>query len=200
VTAIKPLSLRSARGFTLIEVTLAVGISSVALVGLLAMIPQGVMTMKRATDTAIEARIHQLLVAEIAQTDWQHRGRYDYRAQGSDVRFYDEQGIQVSVDNKAKAIYTVRVSMPGADNGGTKITMQLPERLWSSPGSPQNAQLFDTSDTTNPEPMQLIITEITSAPSVDSLAAFDIPVNWPSIRTYRSTMSRLVDTITLTGN
>jgi len=181
VTAIKPLPVRSARGFTLIEVTLAVGISSIALVGLLAMIPQGVMTMKRATDTAIEARIHQLLVAEIAQTDWQHRGKYDYRAPGSDVRFYDEQGIQISEQEKQRAIYTVRVSLPGSSNGTVQISKHLPERLWSTAGTPKNAQLFNTSAANNPDPIQLIITEITSAPSVDTIAAFDLPINWPSI-------------------
>lgn len=196
VTALTPLpTARLPRGFTLIEVTLAVGISALALVGLLAMIPQGVMTMKRATDTAIEARIHQLIVAEIAQTDWQKRGLYDYRAAGSNVRFYDDQGIRVAESEKDKAIYTVRLVLPGADNGGQKIPLQLPARLGNS-----GAQLFDTSDPSKSEPMQLIIMEITSAPSVDTIDKFDQQQNWPSIRTYRSTMSRLVDEVTATGN
>jgi uncharacterized protein (TIGR02598 family) len=196
LTAMNPLPpARPTRGFTLIEVTLAVGISALALVGLLAMIPQGVMTMKRATDTAIEARIHQLIVAEIAQTDWQLRGKYDYRAAGSDVRFYDDQGIRVPESEKDRAIYTVRLILPGADNGGQTIPMQLPARLGNT-----TAQLFNTSDPSKSEPMQLIIMEITSAPSIDAIAKFDLEQNWPSIRTYRSTMTRLVDEITATGN
>ncbi len=194
-TAMKPLHLvRPQRGFTLIEVTLAVGISAVALVGLLAMIPQGVMTMKRATDTAIEARIHQLIVAEIAQTDWQLRGKYDYRAPGADVRLYDDQGIQVPQSDKNRAIYTVRLILPGAQNGGQDIDKKLPKRLGGQP-----VHLFDTSDPDEPEPMQLIIMEITSAPSIDSIAKFDAQENWPMIHTYRSTMTRLVDEVTATG-
>ena len=192
MTAKYALLARPPRGFTLIEVTLAVGISAIALVGLLAMIPQGVMTMKQATDTAIEARIHQQLVAEIAQTDWQHRGKYDYRAPGSDVRFFDDQGIQIAKDSQQRAIYTVRLVLPGADNGGSKISRSLPERLGGKPG-----QLFDTSSTQKAEPMQLIIMEITSAPSITSITDFDEKQNWPQIRTYRSTMTRLVDTVTV---
>jgi uncharacterized protein (TIGR02598 family) len=195
VTAKNPLLVRSPRGFTLIEVTLAVGISAIALVGLLAMIPQGVMTMKRATDTAIEARIHQQLVSEIAQTDWHHRGKYDYRAPGSDVWLFDDQGIQVPKNSNQRAIYTVRLILPGADNGGSKISLQLPPRLGSG-----QAQLFNSSSPQKDEPMQLIIMEITSAPSIDNVQDFDSPVNWPQIRTYRSTMSRLVDTVTVEGN
>ncbi len=183
---------RDLRGFTLIEVTLAVGISAIALVGLLAMIPQGVMTMKRATDTAIEARIHQQLVSEIAQTDWQHRGKYDYRAMGGDVRFFDDQGIEIPRTNQDRAIYTVRLILPGADTGGAPISRDLPARLGGRMG-----QQFDTSVGKEREPMQLVIMEITSAPSITAKADFDVEQNWPQIRTYRSTMSRLVDTVTV---
>jgi len=190
---------RSRRGgFTLIEVTLALAISGIALVGLLAMVPQGVLTMKRATDTAIEARIHQQLVAEVSQTDWQHRGGYDYRATTGGVRLFDAEGIPLAADRQEDAIYAARLILPGAENGGTVMPRSLPPRL--SGGSPRDAMLFDSKVPSGPgyngnDPLQPVIVEITSAPSVREVAHFDLPINWAGIRTYRSTMVRTVDAV-----
>ncbi len=182
-------------GFTLIEVTLAVGISAIALVGLLAMLPQGVMTMKRATDTAIEARIHQQIVAEISQTDWQRRGSYDYRAPGSNIRYFDGEGIQVPNSEADDAIYSVRLSLPGAENGGSTIPLQLPQRLGG-----MQASVFDSSGTNQGDALQLVLMEVTSAPSVKTSEDFDREINWPGIHTYRSTLVRLIDTVSATAS
>jgi prepilin-type N-terminal cleavage/methylation domain-containing protein len=191
-------------GFTLIEVTLAVAISGIALVGLLAMIPQGVMTMKRATDTAIESRIHQQLVAEISQTDWQYRGSYDHRTPTGRVRYFDAEGIQLPEDQADEAIYAVRLILPGAENGGSFIPKSLPQRL--SGGTTRDAMLFDSKQVAGPtgyqgdDPLQPVIMEITSSPAVRTVADFDNPDNWSGLRTYRSTMVRMVDSVSARGS
>ena len=46
-------------GFSLIEVTISIAITAVALVALMGMLPAGMKTMREATDRAVETRIHQ---------------------------------------------------------------------------------------------------------------------------------------------
>ncbi len=65
---IKKLPFGPVWGFSLIEVTIALAITAVALVSLMGMIPQGLSTMREAADQAIEARIHQQILGEIQLT------------------------------------------------------------------------------------------------------------------------------------
>jgi len=64
-------STRSIRGFSLIEVTIAMAIAAVALVTLLGLIPQGMETMREAGDQAIMGRIHQQILNEIQLTPFE---------------------------------------------------------------------------------------------------------------------------------
>lgn len=101
--------------FSLIEVTIAVAITAVALVSLMGMLPQGMRTMAKATDTAIEARIHQQIVGEVMLTEWPRRFDFD-----NVVRGYDDQGIHIATNDSVFAsgrqdtdiIYRARIRIP----------------------------------------------------------------------------------------
>ena len=58
-------------GFSLIEVTIALGITAIALVSLMGMLPKGMETLRRAADKAIEGRIHQQILGELQLTPWE---------------------------------------------------------------------------------------------------------------------------------
>jgi uncharacterized protein (TIGR02598 family) len=115
----------AARGFSLIEVTIAMAIAAVALVSLLGLIPQGMNTMREAGDEAIMARIHQQTLNEIQMADFDaidtyHNIEFYYDGQGEELG--DSRGTGGSgVKGSFEHIYTARVSIPaipGAGAGG----------------------------------------------------------------------------------
>jgi len=61
---------KNTKGFSLIEVTIAMAIASVALVTLMGLIPQGMNTMREAGDQAIMGRIHQQVMSELQMADY----------------------------------------------------------------------------------------------------------------------------------
>lgn len=99
--------------FTLPEVTLAIGITAIALVSLMGMIPKGMDTMKRANDRAIEGRIHQQVLAEIQLTSWEGKGGgapidvFDRQ-----IKYFDDQGIEMFDPGGREHVYTARITMP----------------------------------------------------------------------------------------
>lgn len=114
------------RGFSLVEVTIAMAIASVALVTLMGLIPQGMKTMEEAGDKAIEARIQQQLLNELQLTPFDDKGGtslldsyYDklevyYDSQGEEISHSKNQGT-VTEENKAGGfshIYSARISIP----------------------------------------------------------------------------------------
>lgn len=122
-------------GFSLIEVTIAMAIASVALVTLMGLIPQGMDTMREAGDQAIMGRIHQQVMSELQMADFEALNKFD----GMEI-FYDGQGEELSdsrnqgdatADRKKGAlahIYSARISIPDDGKkapesvGGTTFT------------------------------------------------------------------------------
>lgn len=191
-----PPGLRDLGGFTLIEITIAITIASLALVGLLGMVPQGLRTMKMASDLAIEARIHQQIMSELTQTDWDKR--HDYH---NEVVFFDDQGIQVTErQNQADPelyplVYTVRILVPREGE-------VLPAKLTASNGTRPLFKAFDSSDLmqvgsssgsgsgSSFDGVQLVLMEISTSDNVRVSADFDKSVNERSIHLYRGTLTR----------
>ncbi len=167
----------------MIEVTLAIAITSVALIALLAMVPQGLMTMKLATDRAIEARIHQQIHAELALASWPDRFDFD-----DTIRYYDDQGIEVDRGNTSgdqDLVYAARIFVPQAGS-------VLPERLAQGGGG--GYRPIDLSGDVNDEnEVQLVLVEISTSPNVRDSADFDRRENWININTYTSTITRFID-------
>jgi len=150
-------------GFSLIEVTIAVAITAVALVSLMGMLPKGMQTMSAATDRAIEGRIQQQIVSELMLTEWQNRSTFD-----QEIRGYDDQGIHISTNSSVFAnerteddvIYRARIRMQGSS-----VVL---------PGGEVDPDL------------QLVLIDITGL-SVTNFN-FDSPQNERHIHTYQSTL------------
>lgn len=186
-----PSSPRRAAGFTLIEVSLAIGIAALALVALLALVPQGIRTMKQATDKAIEARIHQQIVSEVSLSDWDKRHKYDYQS-SKELYFFDDQGIRVTQQTfqpaypgetfDDQAIYSARIHVPARN-------AELPERI----GGGNYAPLDYSGNVADENEVQLIIVEVSSAPNIREIQDYDNKDLWRNINTYQATLTRLID-------
>ena len=144
----------SAGGFSLIEVTIAMAIASVALVTLMGLIPQGMNTMKEAGDQAIMGRIHQQVMSELQMADFDAL-ETAFKDGGKPMEiFYDGQGEEMS-DSKNQGsvpeerkkgafehIYSARISITeeGKKNpksvGGENysgITFEGPKAIATNP-------------------------------------------------------------------
>jgi len=105
----------SERGFSLVEVTVAMAIAAVAVVSILGLLPQGLETMREAGDEAIKARIHQQILNEIQMTPFKAKQTdspiEDYN--GLEL-FYDQQGeeLETSDEGSFEHIYSARVTIP----------------------------------------------------------------------------------------
>ena len=101
--------LKKDRGFSLVEVTIAIAITAVALIALMGMLPQGMKTMQYAADRAMEARINQQVLGEIQISEWESRMQFD-----GDIRTYDEQGIAID-ESEGTVVYRARIQMVNDD-------------------------------------------------------------------------------------
>ncbi len=90
------------RGFSIVEVALALGIIAFAFVSLLALLPAGLTTFRSAIDTNNESRIVQSFVSKVLATDFQNvQSTLDYGS-SKEIYYFDEEGSEV--DTSAKPI------------------------------------------------------------------------------------------------
>ena len=140
------------RAFSLVEVTICLGVASFALVSIFALIPVGLTNFRGAMNTSIGSQIAQKVLSEVQQSDFDAL-LTDYRGQtisgdcGSKAcRFFDDQGSEVipagtgsanpqaaagalSAEEKSKIVFWVNTCVSPAtalpnESGGT---------VWSNP-------------------------------------------------------------------
>ncbi len=66
----KTISSSSTRGFSLIEVIVAMGIVATVMVGLIGILPSGVASLHEASTVAIQSRIVQEMISDAQQSEW----------------------------------------------------------------------------------------------------------------------------------
>ena len=114
------------RGFSLVEVVIAVGITGFALLALVALLPHGIKTMRDAGNIAAEARISKALSGEVQLSEWEEIEDFN-----NTFRYYDNQSIEIEkgdADFNARHIYTAKIEVPPADiklPGGTEVEENL---------------------------------------------------------------------------
>lgn len=119
------------KGFTLVEVTLAVGITGLGLIALLGLMPQGLNMARESGNIMVELRIVHQLAGELRETDWIELAQNDTMENSSGNRCYDDQAIEVkSEDTKGvlRISYVAKVDfsplaprVPGADDDETSL-------------------------------------------------------------------------------
>ncbi len=168
------------RGFSLVEVTIAMAIAAVSIVTILGMIPQGMQTMRDAGDQAIMGRIHQGILSEIQLTPFgKGTGTELIDSFNGQQRFYDDQGERLMPNERAslRHIYSARIHIP--QTGGV-----LPQSV----GGSGYAGLKMGGAAANPN-LRTVIVEVAAVGGRDSQAS---PFNWDDqrnraiIRTYQT--------------
>ncbi len=98
------------QGFSLPEVTIAVGITALGIVAILGLLPQGYnMAIKTAQMTA-ESRIVQQITGEFNTGDWAEMNSVPPRN-----RWFDDQGLEVQDRSDMGISYVVNVLVPELD-------------------------------------------------------------------------------------
>ncbi len=98
---------RKTSAFSLVEVTIAIGIVAFALLAVLGLVPVGMDTLAEASRRTAQADIARSTLGEIKSTPF---SELDDFVAGFPVH-YDDQGVRV---DSAHAVYTVRVSLDAA--------------------------------------------------------------------------------------
>ena len=82
---------RDQRGFSLIEVTLALAIAALGFITLLGLLPQGLDMARRSANLASEARIVQKLSSELQSTSWDDLQWKGYGTR----RYFNDQAMEI---------------------------------------------------------------------------------------------------------
>ncbi len=110
------LAVRRPRGFSLVEVTVAMGIVATVLVALIALLPYGMESIREAKSTQVQARIANEIISEIQVADWGTEPGYKKLGDWDGViRRYDSEGTLVddkADQNRSNTIYKVRIEVP----------------------------------------------------------------------------------------
>jgi len=121
------------RAFSLVEVTIAIGIVAFAFVALVGVLPVGLQTFRRAVDASIGAQITQRVLNDIQQTDFDvlvggHTSPFLFP---SAPRYFDDQGSEVTAPSLA--VYHVKTWV--------KPATDLPNGSSSSASTASNGKL-----------------------------------------------------------
>lgn len=110
----RPINPTFSRGFSLVEVALAVAIAAVGLVAILGLVPQGLEMSRRTANLAAESRILQQISGEIQAEDWGKQPAL-FPVGNAPNRFYDDQGTSILKDDMSRLAYVARVEVPTPD-------------------------------------------------------------------------------------
>jgi uncharacterized protein (TIGR02598 family) len=92
------------KAFTLVEVLLAIGVVSFAMVGILGLIPAGLNTFRSTMFSSVESGIVHQLAGEVQRTD------FDNQNTATQVYYFDNQGIAAA--SAREALFIAEVCPP----------------------------------------------------------------------------------------
>jgi len=113
-----PPGARGKSAFSLIEVTIAIGIVGFALLAVMGAISTGSNIQRQAINATIQAQIMQNVMGALRQSDWTKISDTTSKGWNGTNLYFDERGV--SINDEALAIYkatptvTASVALPGA--------------------------------------------------------------------------------------
>jgi uncharacterized protein (TIGR02598 family) len=98
---------RSNQGFSLVEVTLAIGIIAFAFVALFGLLPTGLQTFRSSIDQTNDTNILQDINSMVQVTAWKNLDKLD-TTKGGDIYYFDEEGRRTDTKQHASADRAVK--------------------------------------------------------------------------------------------
>jgi uncharacterized protein (TIGR02598 family) len=92
------------RGFSLVEVLLALGVVTFGMIPVLGLLPTGLNTFRDSMNTTICSQIAQGVANELQQTD------FDQLSLSAPIRYFDAQGNELPPTSKSSAVYHVNLA------------------------------------------------------------------------------------------
>ena len=139
--------------FSLVEVTLAIGVVAIAIIPVFGLIPTGLNTFHKAIDASVGSQIAQRLIVEAQQTDFAtligaNSSRFVQTVNNSTLRYFDDQGTELTGASISSAIYRTQVVVvPNTQTPGPQPSnVNLATVTVQVANNPRKAQL--TSDGT----------------------------------------------------
>ncbi|MES2597707.1 MAG: Verru_Chthon cassette protein B [Verrucomicrobiota bacterium] len=107
-------------GFSLVEVTLATGITAIAITSVLGLVPQGLSNVREAGNLNAQSHITRHLLGSLSQSPWQSNAGQDVLAQRFNNKrfFFDDQGIEIPAAEAGSSgwvAYVAQVKVPPQD-------------------------------------------------------------------------------------
>lgn len=94
------------RGFSLVEVTLAVGIAAFGLISVMALVPQGFEMSRKTGELTVQRHIVEQIFRELEQAS------FASIVQGERTRYFDDQGVELSAQGSGGMItYVANVTV-----------------------------------------------------------------------------------------
>jgi uncharacterized protein (TIGR02598 family) len=151
--------------FSLIEVSMAMGIVATILMALLALLPYGMDNIRDAKNTQILSRIGNEIVSEIQAVDWGVGSDLNkLTSYNNKIRKYDAEGILISAESNSEAdpIYLALIdinSNPSTLPGSTANKKFL-RRVTIKVAYAPNESAVEWDSDRNPLPYKVFVTEV----------------------------------------
>jgi len=140
-----PPTAQSRSGFSLVEVVLALGICSFAMLAIVGMIPVGLSTFQDAMTTTVQSQIMQRIAGDVLLAD------YSNLAGSVQETYYNEQGTSVDAATAVDLAYTARVYQPeDISEVGAELSVTPGEKVVIKIARTSPGQVFETVETQLP--------------------------------------------------
>ncbi len=140
---------QSCAGFSLVEITLAVGIVAGAVIAIMSLLPQGMNVFRQSINYSVGSHIAQLIINEAQQTDFNLLTANSGTAKP--VRYFDDQGSEMKSATDPFVVYHVNTQViattafPGAaakNASVATVTIQVANNPSNQPLTIQSGTLL----------------------------------------------------------
>lgn len=116
------------RGFSLVEVTIALAIAAGGFITLLGLLPQGLEMSRRTSEMAASSRIVEHIAGELIQMSWDDLDWNGHTSSNKGRRYFDDQGIPLAdaelAGNSSMLTYVASIYLVPEEN--TTMGLKLP--------------------------------------------------------------------------